>query len=210
MRLVLISDTHGMEVELPNGDVLVHAGDLTMAGSIPEMAKALAWLGRERPRYKRVILIAGNHDFVAESDPVLMGLMCKDHDLTYLSDSGHVFEGVKFWGSPVQPWFCDWAFNRKRGEDIKRHWNLIPDDTDVLITHGPPAGCLGMTDGGDDAGCVDLTVAVTRVEPQVHVFGHIHEAYGMKTKPYIKTKFYNASIMNLAYLPRNRPFVVDL
>jgi len=89
-----------------------------------------------------------------------------------------IIEGVKFYGSPWQPRFFDWAFNLDRGEEIKKKWDLIPMDTDVLITHGPPYGILDLTHEGEKVGCEELMKAVLRVQPKIHIFGHIHEAYG--------------------------------
>jgi len=90
-------------------------------------------------------------------------------------------EGVRFWGSPWQPWFFDWAFNLERGEEIRAKWELIPDDTEVLITHGPPQGHGDMTSRGEGAGCADLLARIRQVKPRYHLFGHIHEGYGTST-----------------------------
>ena len=83
---------------------------------------------------------------------------------------------IHFSGSPWQPEFGGWAFNLKRGEECLRKWNLIPEDTDVLITHSPPLGFGDLCSTGTRAGCVDLLQSVqTRVKPKYHVYGHIHE-----------------------------------
>ncbi len=125
-----------------------------------------------------------------------------------MNDSGIEIEGIKFWGSPVQPWFYNWAFNRQRGEEIKKHWNLIPDGTNVLITHGPPKGFFDMTTRGENCGCEDLFKAVERIRPQYHLFGHIHEGYGIEMSDGIV--FANASVLNEDYRLVNRPIVIDL
>ena len=81
-----------------------------------------------------------------------------------------------FQGTPWQPEFGGWAFNLKRGEECVKKWNLIPEDTDVLITHGPPLGFGDLCSTGIRAGCVDLLQSVqNRVKPKYHVYGHIHE-----------------------------------
>jgi len=208
MKLLLISDTHGHEPELEEADVLVHAGDLTMNGGQVQVVKALNWLIDEAHKFQHVVLIAGNHDFLFEDDPELVGRWCSERGLTYLSDSGVTIDGVEFWGSPVQPWFHDWAFNRQRGAEIRKHWDLIPDDTDVLITHGPPSGILDLTKGGDYAGCIDLREAAFRVKPKVHAFGHIHEGYGEWSAN--GTRYYNASYLDHRYFPVNKPMVVEV
>ena len=93
----------------------------------------------------------------------------------YLCDESLTLDGVKFYGSPWQPRFFDWAFNKDRGAPLKAIWDKIPLDTDVLITHGPPHGILDLTFDKIKAGCEELLLAVQRIKPKVHVFGHIHE-----------------------------------
>jgi len=97
----------------------------------------------------------------------------------YLENSGVEIDGVKFWGSPWQPEFFNWAFNLPRGRRLAEIWALIPDDTEVLITHTPPYGILDRVDSGEHVGCEDLRRALQRVKPKVHVFGHIHEDRGV-------------------------------
>ena len=206
MRLVAISDTHGSEPQIPDGDVLVHAGDLTMEGNVRQMGRAINWIGSLPHEHK--IVIAGNHDFFAEDSPDVTKKWMADHGITYLHDSGVEIQGLNFWGSPYQPWFHDWAFNKQRGPDIKRYWDMIPDDTDILITHGPPMGKLDLTSTNEYVGCTDLMNAVLRVKPRIHIFGHIHEQYGIQQS--MDTYFVNASIMTLRYRPDNCPWKFDI
>jgi Icc-related predicted phosphoesterase len=119
-----------------------------------------------------------------------------------------VLNGIKIWGSPVTPWFFNWAFNRHRGDPIKKHWDLIPGDTDVLITHGPVFSVLDKTSNGQHVGCEDLLKKVQEIKPKVHVCGHIHEAYGKVEET--GTKFFNASILNERYLMVNSPIAFEL
>ncbi|MCU0866457.1 MAG: metallophosphoesterase, partial [Planctomycetes bacterium] len=127
---------------------------------------------------------------------------------TYLEDSEVTVDGVRIWGSPWQPWFYDWAFNLERGPAIAAKWDRIPAGIDVLVTHGPPAGILDRTDQGDAVGCADLLAAVRRVRPKLHVFGHIHEAYGTLEQDGVR--FVNASNCSVRYRPVQPPIVVDL
>jgi len=141
-------------------------------------------------------------------------------DVIYLQDSGCEIEGLRFWGSPWQPWFMDWAFNLPRkGEKLRAKWNLIPMDTDVLITHGPPYGVLDevrprMTawgpaeEGSGHLGCEELAIRLAAVRPRVHVFGHIHDGYGIHKQA--GTTYVNASICTEEYRPTNPPIVIDL
>ena len=162
MRLVLISDTHNRQDQLrvPDGDVLVHAGDFTMSGTEKEIAAFGAWLGAQRHAHK--VLIAGNHDRLFESDPERARSLIP-RDVHYLRDSEVTIEGIRFYGAPWQPWFLDWAFNVPRGPAIAAKWALIPSGIDVLVTHGPPQGTADLTSRGEHVGCADLAAALDRV-----------------------------------------------
>ncbi len=195
MRIVCISDTHGRHegVDIPDGDLLIHAGDLTMAGREREVADFNAWLGKLRHRHK--IVIAGNHDWIFEREPARARRLLTG--CVYLEDSETVVEGIRVYGSPWQPEFCDWAFNLPRGRALKAKWDLIPAGVDILVTHGPPLGRLDLVERGERVGCADLLAAVERIKPTLHVFGHIHEAAGMK--PGFPTTFINACVLNARY-----------
>ncbi len=206
MRLVCISDTHGLEPKepLPPGDVLVHAGDLTKHGSLEEVAAAHAWLA-SLP-YPHKVVIAGNHDWAFAQEPELARALLDG--VTYLQDAEQAIDGVRFWGSPWQPWFFDWAFNLERGAALAEKWAQIPAGVDVLVTHGPPAGHGDRTVRGEGVGCADLLAAVERLAPRVHVFGHIHEGYGVTTAG--ATTFINPCICDVRYRPVNPAIVFDL
>ena len=204
-RLVIISDTHGFhDFAVPDGDILIHAGDGCSRGT-PDEARAWASFVR-RQAHRHKIVIAGNHDRWFESD--FDEAMALFDGLDFLHDSGCQREGVRFWGAPWQPWFLSWAFNLPRGPELAAKWALIPDATDVLVTHGPPMGILDRTYDDEPVGCEQLRLALQRVRPRVHVFGHIHEGYG--TERVDGTLFVNASICTLAYQPTNPAVVVDL
>lgn len=205
IRIVAISDTHGHHhaLEIPPGEILVHAGDITNTGELEGVDDFNEWLGILPHPHK--IVIAGNHDFCFErnreaSEPLLT-------NCTYLRDSGATVMGIRFWGSPWQPWFFNWAFNLQRGEEIRRKWDLIPGDTDVLITHGPPYGHGDRTNSGVLVGCRDLLDAIEIIRPRLHVFGHIHEGYGVSSNDH--TALVNASNCDLSYHPVNPPVVLE-
>ncbi len=208
MKIVCISDTHDQhdDLILPKGDVLIHAGDVSSQGKQFQVESFLQWFANQPHTHK--IFIAGNHDFFFERAPKELIESLIPENVVYLNDSGVTIEGVHFWGSPVQPWFYDWAFNRQRGVEILKHWELIPSETDVLITHGPPNGILDKTARGVKAGCVDLFKIIRRVRPKLFVCGHIHEAYG--TEISMGTTFVNASVLDLSYKLVNKPIVFDL
>jgi Icc-related predicted phosphoesterase len=207
MKVVLISDTHTRhrDIILPEGDILIHAGDVSSRGKKSEIDDFIEWFQSQPHKFK--IFIAGNHDFFFEK-VVKNNVKVEIKNVIYLNDSGCEIEGLKFWGSPVQPAFLDWAFNRNRGLEIKQHWDLIPENIDILITHGPPFGILDKTTRGRFVGCEQLAKKVAEIKPKIHVFGHIHEGYGiLKTE---NTTFINASILNEKYIYTNDPIVIEI
>lgn len=189
MRLVITSDTHGVHhrVKIPDGDVLIHAGDCTDTGSLNELAAFNQFL--EKLDHPSKILVAGNHDLCFEQFP---GEAREVFDQgMYLEDSVATLGGLKIYGSPWQPEFLDYAFNLERGRPLAEKWALIPEDTDILVTHGPPKGILDKTSFGPRVGCAQLRERVRQVEPKLHIFGHIHEADGVVERG--NTVFVNAS-----------------
>lgn len=204
ITIVAISDTHNRhsKVEVPEGDILVHAGDFTTRGDIRDVRRFNKFLGTLPHKHK--IVIAGNHDFCFEREPEIAR-----KELTnciYLQDEAIVVEGIKFYGSPWQPWFFDWAFNLQRGEEINSKWQLIPKDTNVLITHGPPRGFGDKVVNGLPVGCDDLLRKIQEVKPKYHIFGHIHEDAGITRDRH--TTYVNASTCNLDYKPINSPIIL--
>ena len=207
MKVVFISDTHSQhrKVKLPEGDMLIHAGDVSIRGLEHEIKDFLEWFSEQQFQYK--IFIAGNHDFFFEQKPAEYIVNLIPENIIYLNDNGVEIEGLKIWGSPIQPWFFDWAFQRRPGPDIQKHWDMIPADTDILITHGPPKNVLDLTVRNILAGCSGLLETVQVIKPQVHVFGHIHEAAGEHHKHGIH--FINASLVDLKYNIVNDPVIVE-
>lgn len=177
IRIVAIADTHLFtdELEVPPGDVLVHAGDLCRGGTLDELREALAWLAEQPHRHK--VLVAGNHDWAFAREPALARALLGD--IRYLEDSEIMLEGVRFYGSPWQPAYNGWAFNLPRGAALAQKWSRIPPGVDVLITHGPPEGIGDESGIGDRAGCTELRARVREVQPRLHLFGHIHQDGGM-------------------------------
>jgi Icc-related predicted phosphoesterase len=208
MHITAISDTHTQhhKLNLPAGEMLIHAGDISSRGAEHEVLDFIEWFGEQDFKYK--IFIAGNHDFFFEkfTKQEIDKLLPKG--VIYLQDSGVEIEGIKFWGSPISPWFFDWAFNRHRGEAIAKHWALIPANTDVLITHGPVFGILDETIGGEKVGCKDLLHTTQQLSLKAHICGHIHEAYGVQEMG--STKFINASVLNQRYWMVNEPVVFEV
>jgi Icc-related predicted phosphoesterase len=220
MKIVAISDTHNQHDYLtkwdwlPPADVLVHGGDVSLQGKEYEVKAFFEWFFR-LDQYKHKIFVAGNHDWLFERQPNLIKNTIFPPGVHYLNDSGVDIEGVKFWGSPIQPWFHNWAFNRDRGADIKKHWDLIPVDTDVLITHGPPYGILDEVlyesrfNPEKKVGCRDLTEKIKELTKlKAHIFGHIHEAYGEEIHEGVK--YMNASFVTRGHEAINRPHLFEI
>ena len=221
MKFVCISDTHEKhwDIEVPDGDVLIHSGDFTFQGDPKRVADFNRWLGTLPHRHK--IVIAGNHDRSFQNYPEVVKPMLTN--CIYLQDSMIELNGIRIYGSPWQPWFGGWAFNLKRGEEIAKKWKLIPDEVDILVTHGPAHGILdqvqiggkfdglaGEIDGGivghgPHVGCQDLLRRIQQINPRFHICGHIHSGYGEKTV--LQTHYINASILNEEYEITNSPIV---
>ena len=175
MRIVCVSDTHGYHrrTEIPPGDILVHAGDITQHGTLEDVEFFNEWLGT-LPHARKVV-ICGNHDWCFQERPA--EARARITNATYLEDSGCAIAGLAFYGSPWTPLFFDWAFMLSE-PGLAAKWALIPNGLDVLVTHGPAHGILDMTNRGEPAGSLTLFDRVREVKPRLHVFGHIHEAAG--------------------------------
>lgn len=201
MKIVCISDTHEQHrnIEIPDGDILIHAGDFTFQGDWRWYADVDNWLFSLPHEHK--IIVAGNHDFDFYKFP----WRC-----ITLENDEVVIEGLRIWGSPYTPTFGNWAFMEDRGKRIREIWKKIPDGLDVLITHGPMYGIGDLTPRHQNVGCDDLTAKVWSLKnpPRLHVFGHIHHGYGKVQDG--RTLHVNASICNEDYSPDNEPIVVDL
>jgi Icc-related predicted phosphoesterase len=218
MKIVHISDTHTYhrQVTLPEGDVLIHSGDISKTGGITALEDFSEWMSEQN--FKHKIVIAGNHDFMfmnAFKKKSLKNL--KKAGCTYLEDSSIIIDGVKFYGSPYQPEYCNWAFNLPRGEILANKWAQIPDDVNVLITHGPPYGVLDLVEDnisnmGRDLhqGCQDLLDRLMNLkEIKAHCFGHLHLNGGQK-QIVADVIFSNAAICTESYSPTNPPVVFEI
>ena len=222
MRIILISDTHGihdsMYYDLPKGDVLIHAGDCTNVGSQSGTRQFVEWF-QNLKGFDTKIFIAGNHDWSFYRKPAWLFDLINDENLsqsdcTYLEDSELIIEApefsrpIKFYGSPWQPPFMNWAFNVPR-DQLYKYWEKIPLDTDVLITHAPPQEIRDFAKYTQThEGCSSLRFYVEKIKPALHVFGHLHESYGAMVLN--DTLFVNASTATLDYEMSNKPIIVDL
>lgn len=213
VKIVAISDSHTYEnFEVPDGDILIHSGDISFRGTFAEMNKGMKWLGKFPHKIK--IFVCGNHDFLGQEDSLLMKELAKENDIIYLENSGIEVLGLRVWGSPVSPFFNNWAFNKQRGEEIARYWKMIPDDTQILVTHGGPMGILDLVDRGTSneahVGCEELRKRVDELKDlRLHCFGHLHDNNG-QYKDSLGKLFVNAAICNESYAAIQLPQVVFL
>lgn len=214
MRVVAVSDLHGELPEIPKCDLLLIAGDVCPVWGSHALEFQWNWIESDFKDWlesvptKQIVGIAGNHDFIAQSYPLVMkeglGWFYLEDQVVVLSD------GTKIYGSPWTPKFFDWAF-MKNDEDLKPHWDAIPDDVDILITHGPPRGMLDLTREKVYAGSASLASRINKsLRPKLHVFGHIHESYGQNTDYMSGVTFANVSLMNRDYDPINPIMEFDL
>lgn len=225
LKITLISDTHGkhnqLNKDLPGGDLLLHAGDFMNGGyEFQEATDFLEWFDKI-DNYTDKIFIAGNHDRLFENIPHWVeNNLPKYPTIEYLQDESWVdyYDGhngdypednLRIYGSPWQPEFYNWAFNLPRnGDKMKAYWDAIPDNTDILITHGPPYGHLDIPGGQSvRVGCEMLRYRVDQIKPKIHVFGHIHGGYGHYYNGH--THFFNASVLNERYSYSNLPFTFE-
>jgi len=215
IKIVLFSDTHGKEQELtlPSDgiDIAIFAGD---AGTyknphqnIRSVLNFIDWYASV-PNIKHKIWIAGNHCTSIEAGLVDAKTLSKEKELIYIEDETVIIEGLKIFGSPWTPLFYNWAFNAERGEDIKKHWELIEPETDIIISHGPVQGVLDRCMDGSTPGCSDLLEKVREIKPICFVSGHIHEAYGHELVDEIH--YFNVSVLNHRYKMTNKPFVFEV
>ncbi len=207
MRIIALSDTHGFtNVAVPDGDVLIFAGDSTKHGTAEQMVEFCEWLGSFQHKHK--LYVAGNHDAVVFNEPEIMQPLFELEGITYLIDQEIVIDGVKFYGSPWMPEFNNWYFMMERGsKKLKQMRRDIPEDTEVLITHCPPYGVLDYSITRVFYGCEVLRERIdgSLRNLKAHIFGHIHEQHGSK-----HNMFYNVAICNRSYEPVNPSTIVDI
>jgi predicted phosphodiesterase len=222
MRITVISDTHlkhkQCQQDLPGGDLLLHAGDISSMGYRHEITQFLEWYSRLH-QYDTKVFVAGNHDWGFQDIPKeVQEILSEYPNVAYLQDDMHLLgedyddyeQRVKVWGSPWQPEFNGWAFNLPRNSaQIWEKWLLIPENTDILVTHSPAYGKLDTTEWNRSMllGCEMLAQRIAQVKPKIHVCGHIHSGYGYHFDG--TTHFFNAAILGESYKYQNKPFTFD-
>lgn len=206
-KIIAFSDTHNLHelIKVPECDILIHAGDATGQGAMNELIPFLNWYSKQDSIYK--ILIPGNHDWGFEKNPDIWKRECSERGITLLIDEMVEIEGLKIYGSPITPFFCNWAFNRWPGAEIQKHWDMI-QKCDILVTHGPPKGILDENMLGQQCGCDQLLYKILELKIPVHIFGHLHENNGLKE--FMGTKFYNVACCDERYRIAYQPIEITL
>lgn len=217
MKIVTFSDPHGQHdrLILPGGDVLICAGDISPNGKRKDVIDFFDWFSEQPHKYK--ICIAGNHDFFFdtnhERNPNMFPYNPLDiipDNVIYLENNSVEIEGVKIWGSPMTPWFFNWAFNLVETE-LQTFWKQIPLDIDIIVTHGPAYGFGDKVKrDGKMVGCKHLLETIKNIEPKAHICGHIHEGYGEYLSRDGKTLMLNSSILDENYQLVNKPIVFNI
>jgi Icc-related predicted phosphoesterase len=248
VRVVCISDTHNFHdsINLPDGDILIHSGDYSFYGTLDETTKFADWIA-SLDKFKHKVVIAGNHDIGMDAksydkigdmwkqDPLgasrnndpadVRALLAERKGITYLENQDVVIEGVKIFGSPVTPLIAlgvvqpiPMAFQPTTTDELRACWDLIPDDAQIVVTHGPPRGFCDAAAPYYRIGCELLRDRVLQIRPDAHVFGHVHQARGRMTHDYEderpglpkSTLFINASICTMVNVPLYTPEVFDI
>lgn len=215
-KVVCIADTHTQHeaLELPEGDMIVHAGDATYRGTLQEVEQFAYWFGKTP--YLQKIFIAGNHDFLFQDQPHLAKTIMQENGIIYLQDEAvtlhnpEIEKPITLYGTPHTPFFFDWAFNEYE-EKLKDIYGMIPENLDILLTHGPAYGILDEVCQDFKQkwlGSVALRNRIYEAKPRFHVFGHIHEGYGQKFLG--ETTFINATVCDKHYRPINAPIAIEV
>jgi len=198
MKLVFISDTHNLHNNfgrggfdpVPNGDAIIHCGDITTHGTVEEVHEFLRWFGNLAIEYK--IFVAGNHDKYLETIDMDTKVSLSDkYGIIYLEHSSINIDNINIYGHPYTPYHHGMAFNRSRGDEMEVESMKIPENIDILITHGPPKDILDEDEKEEKMGSESLRKRVLEVNPKIHCFGHCHSAYGRTFAA--GTTFINAS-----------------
>lgn len=215
MKIIAISDTHcrWQNLVIPECDILISTGDYSYHGQPDIVLNFHKWMGEQKARH--FISVQGNHEeWVEKNFSAAKAIAQGACPTIHFMDEGPIeIEGIKFWCSSITPFFHNWAYNRHRGPDIKRHWDMIHADTDVLLTHGPPYGILDIAPfpngtPKERVGCYDLKDRIDLIKPDLHIFGHIHHCGGQQHHE-DGVSYYNASICDEMYCPSNPVTVID-
>jgi Icc-related predicted phosphoesterase len=228
MKIVAISDTHTSHAKfvIPECDVLIHSGDFSWTGEASEVSDFLAWFEQQPATHK--LVIAGNHELAFDERQSRFDLAAKNilarryehnNSVIYLEDEAYVVDGVKFYGTPWTTAFCGWAFNGYSDAEAPHHrgavvlsdvYSKIPEDTNVIICHGPPYDLVDRSSDGRRCGSVEMRNIMEELPLlRLYLCGHIHEARGSQVACG-NVNVCNVSSLGLDYEPAGPPVIIDL
>lgn len=211
MKIVCISDTHAPEYHnqlvIPECDLLIHAGDFSYRGRWEkEVEPFIDWFIQQPATHK--VLICGNHEIGVKNNPFPLRELCKKVGIHFLTNEAIEIEGKKIFGSPYSVKFGDWSYGMF-DDELQTIWDMIPADTEILITHGPAHGILDQNAYGDYCGSKTLAAHLeTLPYLKLHIFGHLHESHGIRIENGVT--FINASICGIPYEDLSLPIVIEL
>jgi len=215
LQIVALSDSHNAtkRVEIPDGDILIHAGDFSFQGKSLEIQDFIEWL-KDQP-HKHKLWIAGNHEWGIEDYPSNANVIDNETNSTYIHDKVIEIEGLKFLGCNFTPEFNNWAFNLTERQS-KIYWENAPE-ADVVVCHGTPHTILDSVTPEykykRPLGCKHFLSYIERVKPKVAIFGHIHGGFGHETIKWnddSETECFNVSVMNEQYQLTNPVTIIEI
>jgi Icc-related predicted phosphoesterase len=222
-KLTCVSDLHGhLPLNLKGGDILIIGGDICSDGNEFVQSnwvnfKLSRWLKEQKKKFKHIVAVWGNHDFVGEHEYLLNK---SDLPCHFLNNSVVEIEGLKIYGNPYSLPYGRWAFMLPDNK-LRSMYESVSGEVDIIVSHGPPYGFKDLAAryfnteddtkwvDGEHTGSKSLTEFIMRKHPKLVVCGHIHEAYGQVKMPN-DTLVVNASQMTLYYRPDNLPIEVNM
>jgi len=204
MKIGFVSDTHNQRANkwgLEPCDVICHTGDFSFRGTDSEINQFFVDASKaiKDTKAKSFICVPGNHELGVQEYESIFRQRCEDNGIILLIQQGIELEGIKFYGTPFQNDFNDWAYNIADSQKLTDLYSQIPDDTEVLLTHCPPRDMLDYSPMCGNVGSPELWARIVPMlgKLKVNAFGHIHYSHGVKE--FLGTKFINAAIVSDHY-----------
>lgn len=221
MRIACVSDMHGnLDFNIEKCDILLCAGDSFPYYKRNRNLECIAqnefiknsfipWI--EKQPCEHCVFISGNHDWIFEWTPCLVPSF--PSNIHYLQDEEIEIDGIRIYGTPQQPIFYNWAFN-KNYEQLEEYFSMIPEGLDILLSHTAPFGIMdevNFPNRKGNFGCKILRKRIEEINPKYVVFGHFHNCYGIqKNKEIENITFVNASLLNENYEMTKKPLYIEM
>jgi Icc-related predicted phosphoesterase len=202
-----ISDTHGnhKKIYAGRGDILIHSGDAEIVTD-SDIDDFTLWMAAQK--FKTKIFVPGNHDSYIANNLEISKNIFQHRGIDLLINESVYINDIHFYGMPYTPKYGDWDFMCEP-EEMKEKVRAIPYNVDILITHGPPKYILDTVSRGF-IGCNFLSDKLLSLDVKLHMFGHIHEGYGIKKMN--NTLFVNSAVppTELSQYKWNKGFTIVL